>query len=152
MPTKPTPMRVTLLKAKHGDIDLDTPMPGLLQVIETNAEGTITKAEFRRSFKGEYRDPVTVTDCEFIYLTPDHQTTRAPLDTDTSFRGLDGPFDYWESDHTGLVHVLWSASHQGLTLQGDPDEVASMICRSRWLRAVKAHAAEAEHAEGAKTE
>lgn len=31
MLTKPTPMRVALLKAKRGDIY--TPMPGLLQVI-----------------------------------------------------------------------------------------------------------------------
>lgn len=35
MLTKSAPMRAALLKAKHGDID--TPMPGLLQVITRRA-------------------------------------------------------------------------------------------------------------------
>lgn len=36
------------------------------------------------------------------------------LDLDTVERGTDGPFENWEGDHTALVHVLWSAKHDGL--------------------------------------
>lgn len=47
----------------------------------------------------------------------------------------------WDSDHTALVHVLWAAKRNGLTLDSaDAAELASFIMRSKWLRAVKAHA------------
>lgn len=35
-------------------------------------------------------------------------------DLDTIEKGTDGPFQDWEADHTALVHVLWSAKHDGL--------------------------------------
>lgn len=145
------PMLVRLLNAKHGDATLNAPTIGLLCIQETTPDGTITKALFQPRFKGEYKEGLTVSECEFVYLKPDHQTLPTPLDADTAFRGHDGPFDYWESDHTGLVHVLWSAKYHGLTLQGDDDEIASMIVRSRWHQAVKAHAVEAERTEEATT-
>ena len=65
---------------------------------------------------------------------------HAGLDGDTIDHGTDGPFDYWESDHTALVHVLWNAKHNGLTLQNDADQIASLINQSRWLAAQNAAA------------
>lgn len=60
------------------------------------------------------------------------------LDTSTLIRGTDGPFDYWESDHTALVHVLWAAKRAGLSID-DADAVAEMIMRSRWAAAFRAN-------------
>lgn len=64
--------------------------------------------------------------------------TTPHLDTDTRAKGTDGPFASWEGDHTALVHVLWSARHQGLTLANDTDAIASMVMRSRFLAANRA--------------
>lgn len=65
----------------------------------------------------------------------DRLYSHAPLtDLDTLTKGLAGPFEPWESDHTGLVHVLWSADHENLTIK-DADQVASMILASRWMAA-----------------
>jgi hypothetical protein len=47
----------------------------------------------------------------------------------------------YDSDHTALVHVLWEARRRGWTLD-DYDEVAALIMRSRWMEAVRLHAAE----------
>ena len=68
---------------------------------------------------------------------------EAGLDNDTIDNGTTGPFDYWESDHTGLVHVLWNAKHAGLTLKEDADKIGSLILRSRWLAAHVAQAVDA---------
>jgi hypothetical protein len=46
----------------------------------------------------------------------------------------------WDSDHTALVHVLWSAQSRGMSLD-DPDELASFIRQSDYHEAVQAHAA-----------
>lgn len=62
----------------------------------------------------------------------------ADLDIDTFQFGVEPPFEYWEHDHTGLVHVLWAAKHRGLSLESDSAEIASMIMHSRWLAAQKA--------------
>lgn len=35
------------------------------------------------------------------------------VDLDTFQRGTEGPFEYWESDHASLVHVLWDARRRG---------------------------------------
>lgn len=55
----------------------------------------------------------------------------------------------WSSDHTALVHELWRARREGIiSRDADCDRLASLILRSSWLRAVKAHArerAEATH-------
>ncbi|QVJ03090.1 hypothetical protein KGD82_13730 [Nocardiopsis eucommiae] len=56
-------------------------------------------------------------------------------DNDTFQYGTQPPFDPWESDHTALVHVLWSARHQGLTLADNTDEIAHLILGSRWMAA-----------------
>lgn len=144
MTAKTPPMRVTLLKAEHGGSTISTPATGLLQIEETTPEGAITRATFRPKHSDGYASAVTLTGCEFIHLTADHKTSTTHLDPDTCFKGLDGPFDYWEDDFTALVHVLWSAKHQGLTLQGDADEVARTILHSRWLAASKARAAAQE--------
>ncbi len=56
-------------------------------------------------------------------------------DNDTFQYGTKPPFQYWEHDHTALVHVLWSARHQGLNLKDNADEIAEMILCSRWLAA-----------------
>lgn len=56
------------------------------------------------------------------------------FDLDTLTKGTADPFEPWESDHTALVHVLWSADHEGLTIK-DADQVASMILNSRWMAA-----------------
>lgn len=61
-------------------------------------------------------------------------------DLDTRTKGTEPPFAYYEGDHTALVHVLWAAKHEGLTLEADADEIASIIAHSRWLAAVKARA------------
>lgn len=47
----------------------------------------------------------------------------------------------YDSDHTALVHVLWEAQRGGLTIS-DPDALASLIMRSKWMRAVRRHAVE----------
>jgi hypothetical protein len=60
------------------------------------------------------------------------------LDLDTRNLGADGPFEAWEGDHTALVHVLWAASRQGLTLEGDADAIASMVMRSQFLASARA--------------
>ena len=49
----------------------------------------------------------------------------------------------WDSDHTALVHVLWAAQRDGLTVER-ADELAAHIMRSTWCRAVRQHAVEAE--------
>ncbi|ABD58297.1 hypothetical protein PBI_PMC_82 [Mycobacterium phage PMC] len=59
------------------------------------------------------------------------------LDTDTATKGVTGPFEDWESDHTALVHVLWSVKHAGMSLD-DADAVAERILRSRWAAAFRA--------------
>ena len=56
-------------------------------------------------------------------------------DPDTLQDGTSPPFDWWESDHTALVHVLWSARNQGLNLKDNADKIAEMILRSRWMAA-----------------
>jgi hypothetical protein len=77
-------------------------------------------------------------------------TTKPVTDNDTRQRGLDGPFHPYESDHTGLVHVLWAAQREGLSLDRseDCDAIASLILRSRWHAATKAEAKQAAWAEG----
>lgn len=62
-------------------------------------------------------------------------TTYPRRDLDTEMNGVEGPYEHWEGDHTALVHVLWSAKNDGLTLERDADEIASMILRSRWRAA-----------------
>ena len=57
------------------------------------------------------------------------------LDNDTIRDGVNPPFNLWESDHTGLVHVLWNADYNGLTIARDADDIGSLILRSRWLAA-----------------
>lgn len=47
----------------------------------------------------------------------------------------------YDSDHTALVHVLWAAERDGVTIK-DADELASRIMESKWMRAVKQHAKE----------
>lgn len=68
-------------------------------------------------------------------------TERRPfngLDLDTFERGTEPPFDPWEDDHTGLVHVLWSAQSDGLIARdADCARLATMIMRSRWLAATR---------------
>lgn len=49
----------------------------------------------------------------------------------------------WDSDHTALVHVLWSAQRKGLSIS-DADELASHIMQSEWMEAALAHARERE--------
>lgn len=52
---------------------------------------------------------------------------------------------YYDSDHTALVHVLWSAQHDGLIPKDTKcDDLAQKIMTSRWFMAVKLHAAEAK--------
>lgn len=63
---------------------------------------------------------------------------RARLDPDTKFKGTQGPFEPWESDHTGLVHVLWNVHRNGLSLERDADEIAALIRHSRWAAALRA--------------
>lgn len=53
-----------------------------------------------------------------------------------------GTFRPWEGDHTDLVHVLWAARREGLSLSKTPDELAEKILNSRWLAAREAHAVE----------
>jgi hypothetical protein len=61
-------------------------------------------------------------------------------DPDTRSKGTGGPFATWESDGTGMVHALWSAHNNGLTLEANADEIKSRIMGSRWLAAVRAEA------------
>lgn len=62
------------------------------------------------------------------------------LDNDTKQKGVEGPFERWEGDHTAFVHVLWSAKHLGLTLEKDFDAITSMLLRSRAMAARTAFA------------
>lgn len=71
------------------------------------------------------------------------------LDVDTLTKGVEGPFEPWESDLTALVHVLWAVKRAGLTLD-DADEIASRIPQSRWAAAYRSLSARAE-AWGGKT-
>jgi hypothetical protein len=71
--------------------------------------------------------------------SPDAERSRMP-DPDTYRDGVKGPFKYWESDSTGLVHVLWSAKHNDLTLVNNADEISTRIMHSRWLAAARAEA------------
>lgn len=48
-------------------------------------------------------------------------------------------FEPWDSDHTALVHVLWAAERDGLTVE-HADELAAHIMGSKWFRAVQQHA------------
>jgi hypothetical protein len=66
-------------------------------------------------------------------------------DGDTLQYGTNPPFEHWESDLTALVNVLWSAAHQGLTLD-HADEIAHMILGSRWMAAREHQAADAARA------
>jgi hypothetical protein len=61
-----------------------------------------------------------------------------------------GTMQPWDSDHTALVHVLWTAESKGLTIR-DADELASHIMQSKWMHAVKFHAAN-EHISGNRTQ
>lgn len=61
------------------------------------------------------------------------------LDLDTQQKGVEGPFESWEGDHTALVHVLWHARSDGLIpRETDCDDLASRIMRSRWMAAARA--------------
>lgn len=51
------------------------------------------------------------------------------------------PIQPYDSDHTALVHVIWAAKREGLTVE-KADELASKIMRSKWMRAVRLHARE----------
>lgn len=44
-------------------------------------------------------------------------------DLDTIEKGTEGPYEYWEGDHTALVHVLWSAKHDGLIAERPSHEL-----------------------------
>lgn len=44
----------------------------------------------------------------------DFRDFRDYTDTDTLTRGRQAPFEPWEGDSTGLVHVLWSLRNDGL--------------------------------------
>lgn len=46
--------------------------------------------------------------------------------------------EQYDSDHTALVHVLWAANIKG----ADADELAARIMQSKWMIAVRQHAAE----------
>lgn len=69
---------------------------------------------------------------------PHRQEAESRLDPDTLTKGTSGPFDYWESDHTALVHVLWNARHLGLSLEDNDSEIAALILHSRWAAAYRA--------------
>jgi hypothetical protein len=53
--------------------------------------------------------------------------------------GAQSDIQPWDSDHTALVHVLWQAEHNGLSLDR-PDDLAQHIMTSRWMQAVRLHA------------
>lgn len=129
---------VYLLHAIHAGQPLERPTYGRLTIHEVSNEGTITKALFERGSGDAYEPAIEVSDCTFVHLTPG----RRPAHTSprrTRHDAHDGPIWPWESDYTSLVHVLWNAKRAGLTLQGDSDEIAALILRSRWLQALKAH-------------
>lgn len=141
--TATPPILVTLLKAEAETPTLRTPTTGLLSIQETDSNGTITQATFQPRRKDAYGPEIATGKCEFLHLDPNRaEIPSAHPDPDTAFNGLDGPFEYWESDHTALIHVLWTAKHQGLTLQGDDEEIARLIRHSRWHAATKAQAVE----------
>lgn len=73
-----------------------------------------------------------------------YEKARARLDNDTRAKGTEGPFDYWEHDHTGLVHVLWNVRRLGLTVEDNADEIATLILHSRWAAAYRANSASEE--------
>lgn len=75
---------------------------------------------------------------EWVYSPGELEKLPArDLDVDTLTKGVDGPFEPWESDLTALVHVSWAAKRAGLTLDG-ADEIASRILQSRWAAAYRA--------------
>lgn len=49
----------------------------------------------------------------------------------------------WKADHTALVHELWAARHEGLTLD-DADTLARFLRRSRYQWAVQERCAAGE--------
>lgn len=53
----------------------------------------------------------------------------------------DTPIQPYDSDHTALVHVLWAAQREGLTLE-KADDLAERIMTSRWMKAVRLHASQ----------
>lgn len=53
----------------------------------------------------------------------------------------DEPIRPYDSDHTALVHVLWAAESDGLTLK-QADALAARIMQSQWMRAVRLHTRE----------
>ena len=55
--------------------------------------------------------------------------------SDKQMEQHDGPFQPWESDHTALVHVLWTAKYNNLDIANNADEIAEIITHSRWLAA-----------------
>jgi hypothetical protein len=71
-----------------------------------------------------------------------HAAMEAGLDLDTIRHGVTAPFAYWEGDQRALVGVLWSARHDGLTLDGDAERIASNILASRCIAAVRHQTAE----------
>jgi hypothetical protein len=74
---------------------------------------------------------------EWVYASSELEKRPAlQLDVDTLTKGVKGPFEPWESDHTALVHVLWAAKRSGLSLD-DADEIASRILQSRWAAAYR---------------
>ncbi|WIE80941.1 hypothetical protein [Curtobacterium sp. MCSS17_016] len=71
-----------------------------------------------------------------------HAALEAGLDVDTVQHGTTPPFAYWEGDARALVGVLWSARHNGLTLDADAERIASNILASRCIAAVRHQTAE----------
>ena len=87
--------------------------------------------------------PTEVTTRILLPLAERDRLRKQGLDNDTVEYGREAPFEYWESDHTALVHVLWHAKHEGLNLVDDVDKIASLIRSSRYAAAVKHGAKEA---------
>jgi hypothetical protein len=75
--------------------------------------------------------------------------TPAEVDLDTYQKGVEPPFQYWEDDHTALVHVLWSVRRNGvMPASEDADAIATRIARSDWHSAVRAEGVLADGATG----
>lgn len=127
---------VDLLATDPRSDALHYPLRGLLRPTSVSPEGIIETAVFTAREGG---DPVEVTLPEFIVVhrTRAREERKPHLDPDTWQKSAEGPFEDWESDFTGLIHVLWSARHQGITIQGEADTVARMILRSRWFAAAR---------------
>ena len=71
----------------------------------------------------------------------DARVLRDAQTEEQTMRRTDDPIQPYDSDHTALVHVLWDARRDGVTIE-DADELASRIMRSRWMQAVQVHAVE----------